>query len=158
VLNTNCFSIPEVGLHPQDLNDQIASDIEELENLKEKRPFIHSNKQFQKRPFIHNNDQFNYPSKRDDLEDNDLFLSKRPFKHTKVTFGPQGRSKRPFWRLQPILEPEEDEDDVWLDWFSPESRIKRPFVIKGTNSFRDKRPFIMSKPQFAKRGEIVDIE
>ena len=50
--------------------DQIASDIEELENLKEKRPFIHSNKQFQKRPFIHNNDQFNYPSKRDDLEGN----------------------------------------------------------------------------------------
>ena len=48
--------------------DQIASDIEELENLKEKRPFIHSNKQFQKRPFIHNNEQFNYPSKRDELE------------------------------------------------------------------------------------------
>ena len=45
------------------------------------------------------------------FSDNDLFLNKRPFKHTKVTFGPQGRSKRPFWRLQPILEPEEDEDD-----------------------------------------------
>ena len=43
--------------------------------------------------------------------DSALLLNKRPFHHSQVTFGPQALSKRPFWRLQPVLEPEEDEDD-----------------------------------------------
>ena len=87
--------------------------------LMAKRPFPHSQATFDKRPFQHSKVTFD----------------KRPFHHSKVTFEKK-RSKRPFWRLQPITDFENGDKDYY--------RI-------ATEKKSNKRPFPHSKVTFQKR-------
>merc|ERR1712080_792565 len=89
-----------------------------------------------KRPFAHSKVTFD----------------KRPFPHSQVTFESK-RKKRPFGRLQPLIDSNEDEDDGWLDWLNAGLSNKRDFAnaaIKRSTA-KEKRPFILSTQKFDKR-------